>query len=186
MLETVSRFKYDVFLVANSQQQVQKYINEIDYKKISAFIVDDYEISFNQKSSSPLIGLYTAFKELQKLGYKKVFVFSCDIPLVKFEVIEYIINHCQGFDCCIPKWMKKNNFLEPLLAIYPIDKAYKTSLRNITQDQYKLTRIISRGWKTNYIPIESKIKIMDSKLMSFKNINSPEDIKVLKLLLNKT
>ena len=186
MLETISRFKYDVFLVANSQLQVQKYINEIDYKKISAFIVDDYDDSFNQKSSSPLIGLYTAFKELQKLDYKKVFVFSCDIPLVKFEVIEYIINNCEGFDCCIPKWMKNNNFLEPLLAIYPIDKAYETSKRNITQNQYKLTRIISPDWKTNYIPIETKIKTIDSKLISFKNINNPEDIKVLELLLNKT
>ena len=149
-------------------------MDAIDYTKISAFIVDDYEINKKQNLRSPLIGLYTTFKELQKLGYKKVFVLSCDNPLIKFEVIEYIIKHCEGFDCCIPKW--NNNFLEPLLAIYPITKAYETSLRNITQNKYKLTKIISKDWKTNYISIENEINFLDKKLQSFININTKKDI----------
>ena len=132
----------------------------------------------------PLIGLYSAFKELQKLGYKKVFVLSCDNPLVKSEVIEHIINHCDGFDCCIPKW--KNNFLEPLFAIYPIGKAYETSLRNLRKKCYKLTKIIAPNWKTNYISIEHDIKKLDPNLLSFKNINKLEDVKILESILNKT
>ena len=158
-------------------------MNEIDYTKISAFIVDDYEINKKQNLRSPLIGLYTTFKELQKLGYNKVFVLSCDNPLIKFEVIEYIMKHCKGFDCCIPKW--ENNFLEPLLAIYPITKAYETSLRNITQNKYKLTKIINKDWKTNYISIERDIKKRDPNLISFKNINKLEDIEILKSLLKQ-
>ena len=99
---------------------------------------------------------------------------SCDNPLVKFEVIEFIIRQCEGFDCCIPRW--NNNFLEPLLAIYPITKAYETSLRNITQNKYKLTKIISKDWKTNYISIENEISFLDKKLQSFININTKKDI----------
>ncbi len=137
-----------------------------------------------QKSSSPLIGLYTTFKELQKLGYKKVFVLSCDNPLVRFEVIEYLIKHCEGFDCCIPKW--KNNFLEPLFAIYPIGKAYETSSRNLRKKHYKLTKIIAQNWKINYISIEQDIKKLDPNLLSFKNINKLEDITILDSILNKT
>ena len=109
---------------------------------------------------------------------------SCDNPLAKFEVIEYVIKHCEGLDCCIPKW--KNNFLEPLLAIYPITKAYETSLRNITQKIYKLTKIISKDWKTNYISIEQYIKQIDPNLLSFKNINKLEDVEILKAILNKS
>ena len=154
-------------------------MNEIDYTKISAFIVDDYEISKKQNLRSPLIGLYTAFKELQKLGYKKVFVLSCDNPLVGFEVIEYIIKHCEGFDCCIPKW--NNNFLEPLLAIYHIGKAFETSKRNIQKNIFKLTHLISQAWKTNYISIEEEIRFLDNKLLSFININTKEDISNLNL-----
>ena len=137
----------------------------------------------DQNLRSPLIGLYTAFKELQKLGYKKVLVLSCDNPLAKFEVIEYLIQHCEGFDCCIPKW--KNNFLEPLIAIYSTINGYETSLRNIKQHQYKLTKIISKDWKTNYISIEQNIKKIDTNLLSFKNINKLEDIEVLKAILKK-
>jgi len=129
--------------------------------------------------NSPLIGLYTAFKELQKLGYKKAFVLSCDNPLVKFEVIEYIINQCGGFDCCIPKW--KNNFLEPLFAIYPIDKAYESSKRNLKKRILKLTHIVSQAWKTKFFSIEDEIWLLDKKLQSFINVNTKEDILNLNL-----
>ena len=109
---------------------------------------------------------------------------SCDNPFIKFEVIEFVINQCKGFDCCIPKW--KNNFLEPLLAIYPIGKAYETSLRNLKQNHYKLTKIIAQDWKINYISIEQYIKKIDPNLFSFKNINKLEDVKILESILNKT
>ena len=99
---------------------------------------------------------------------------SCDNPLVKFEVIEYIIKHCEGFDCCIPKW--KNNFLEPLLAIYPIEKAYEMSKRNLQKSIFKLTHLINQAWKTNYISIEDEIRFLDKKLLSFININTKKDM----------
>ena len=105
---------------------------------------------------------------------------SCDNPLVKFEVIEYIINHCEGFDCCIPKW--KNNFLEPLVAIYPIAKAYESTKRNLKNSIFKLTQLISHAWKTNYISIEDEVSFLDKKLQSFININTKEDIFNLKLV----
>ncbi len=103
---------------------------------------------------------------------------SCDNPLVKFEVIEYIINQCEGFDCCIPKW--KNNFLEPLLAIYPVNKAYETSKRNLRNNIFKLTKLISQAWKTKYISIEDEIWFLDKKFQSFININTKKDIVNLK------
>jgi len=174
-LDTLSRFEYDIFLVANSKQQVQHYINEIDVKKVMGFVIDDDDLALKQESRSPLIGLYSAFKELKNLEYEKVLVLPCDTPLVKFEVIDFIIKQCKKFDCCIPKW--NNNLLEPLLAIYPIENAYQTSRRNIIETQYKLTKIIGINWKTNYISIEQDIKKIDPNLLSFKNINNREDIK---------
>jgi len=106
-------------------------------------------------------------------------VLSCDNPLVKFEVIEYIIKHCEGFDCCIPKW--KNNFLEPLLAIYPIGKAYEISNLNLKNRIFKLTKLVNQAWKTNFISIEEEIMLLDKKLQSFININTKKDISSLKM-----
>ncbi len=148
------------------------------------FIVDEVDFALNRGSHLPLIGLYSAFKELRKLGYKKVLVLPCDTPLVKFEVIDFLIHQCNKFDCCIPKW--QNNLLEPLIAIYSIKNAYESSIRNIKQNQYKLTKLINKDWKVNYISIEQDITKIDPNLLSFKNINKLEDIKILKSLLNET
>jgi len=94
-----------------------------------------------------------------------------------------LIEQCNGFDCCIPKW--ENDFLEPLFAIYHVNKAYATSLRNLRQKHYKLTKIIDQDWKTNYTSIEQDIKKLDSNLLSFKNINKLEDINILESILNE-
>jgi len=108
-------------------------------------------------------------------------VLSCDNPLVKFEVIEYIINICEEFDCCIPKW--KNNFLEPLFAIYPIGEAFEISKRNLKKKIFKLTQLVDQAWKTNYVSVEDEIWLLDKKLQSFININTKKDISNLKLEL---
>lgn len=159
-------------------------MNNVDFKNIMGFIIDEDDLTSDQESNSPLIGLYSAFKELKKLEYEKVFVLPCDTPLVKYEVISLLIKQCQKFDCCIPKW--KNGLLEPLLAIYPVAEAYETSLRNIKQKHYKLTKIIGKEWKTNYISVEEDFKKIDPNLFSFENINKLEDIKILESNLNNT
>lgn len=164
-------------------QQVQEYIRKIDFKKVTGFIIDEDEPVNNQESNIPLLGLYSAFKELKNLDYEKVLVLPCDIPLVKYEVILYLIEQCKHYDCCIPKW--SNNLLEPLLAIYPVKKVYETSLKNLKTSQYKLTKIIDKKWKTNYISIEQEIKKIDPLLLSFENINKREDIRNLELNLVK-
>ncbi|NVM19020.1 MAG: molybdenum cofactor guanylyltransferase [Candidatus Lokiarchaeota archaeon] len=183
-LDTLSRFENDIFLIANSKQQVQKYINSIDVKRIMGFIVDENDTGLEQESRLPLIGLYSAFKELKKIGYEKALILPCDTPLVKYKVIDFLIKQCKKFDCCIPQW--QNNLLEPLIAIYTIKKAYESSLRNIEQNQYKLTRLISKDWKVNYVSIEQDFTKIDPNLLSFKNINKIEDIKMLESILNKT
>lgn len=144
-----------------------------------AFIVDDYDIVTDPKTRSPMLGLYSAFKEVNKLSYQKAFVLSCDNPLVKFEVIRYMIDKAHDYDCFIPRW--NNEFLEPLFAIYPVEKAFKTSSKNIKKNQYKLTNILDRDWNIGYVSVEEEIKKIDPNLLSFKNINKPEDIEILEI-----
>lgn len=176
-LETLSHFNKDIFLVANSNQQIQNYIDEIDIKEIMAFILDEYDFKPEKKIRSPMLGLYSAFKELKSLDYQKIFALSCDNPLITYNFIEYMIVQCVHYDSCIPRW--NNGFLEPLLAIYPTEKAYKTSLKSLKESRYKLVNIIDKNWKINYISIEDKLKRIDPKLQSFKNVNNIEDIKKL-------
>ncbi len=124
-----------------------------------------------------MLGLYSAFKELNLLGYRKVFALPCDIPLIKKEVVKLLINESKEFDSCIPKW--DNGFLEPLFAIYPIKKACLKAEENLKKKAYKLTNLLDKSWKINYVSIEQSIKPLDRKLLSFININKQKDIKKL-------
>lgn len=177
-LETLSSLDKDIFLVANSINQVQNYINRIDVQKIVAFIIDDKDINSEDNLRTPMIGLFSAFKELNKLGYKKAFALSCDTPLIKKEVVDYLISNCKFFDSCIPQW--SNGFLEPLFAIYPVKKALKTAKKSIKSQSYKLSNLLNQSWEINYITIEKYIKPLDDGLITFLNINEKLDIEKLK------
>ncbi len=177
-LETLHQSDYDIFLVANSKQQVQNYVEKIDIKKIMAFIVDDYSIIGEKRLRTPMIGLYSGFKELNLLDYRKSFVLSCDLPLINLNVLKFLIEKSEEYDCCIPKW--KNGFLEPLFAIYPVEKALTKARKNLNKRNYRLTNILDKDWKTNYISIENSIQPFDKNLSSFININEPIDLKKIK------
>ncbi|NVM37168.1 MAG: molybdenum cofactor guanylyltransferase [Candidatus Lokiarchaeota archaeon] len=177
-LETLSQLNYDIFIIAHSMKQVQEYMEKIDITKINAFIIDEIDTKIRKTLHTPMIGLYSAFKELKKLRYEKVLVLSCDTPLLKKEVLNYLIEECKNFDCCIPQWT--NGFLEPLIAIYPVKKALRTSKSNLKKKSYKLTNLLSTQWKTKFISIEKEIKTIDENLLTFININEPSDLENLK------
>jgi molybdopterin-guanine dinucleotide biosynthesis protein A len=124
-----------------------------------------------------MLGLYSAFKELDLLGYKRLFALSCDLPLIQKEAVRLLIKKSQGFDCCIPKW--NNDFLEPLFAIYPIKKAFLKAEENLKKGAYKLINLLDKKWKIQYVSIEEIIKPLDRKLLSFLNINRQTDIEKL-------
>lgn len=173
-LEVLTQFEKDIFLVANNKSQVQSYIDKIDFRTITGFIVDDYDYNLERNIRSPMLGLYSAFKELKKLNYEKLFALSCDNPLIKKEVIEFLIQEGNFYDCVIPQW--KNQFTEPLFAIYPIEQAFQTTSDCIKKRKFKLTCIVSEDWNTSYIPIENSIKNLDPLLLSFRNMNTNDDI----------
>jgi len=176
-IETLSKFKVDIFLVAHSQDQVQTYKIKIDTENIKGFILDDKEIISDREFRTPMIGMYSAFKELNNLGYDMAFILSCDTPLIKHEIVELIIKKSEVFDCCIPKW--NNGYLEPLFAIYPIKKAFQTAKENLMNKSYKLTNLLDSDWNINYISIENAIHPIDENLISFININGPIDLEKL-------
>ncbi|MFX0008335.1 MAG: molybdenum cofactor guanylyltransferase, partial [Candidatus Hermodarchaeota archaeon] len=182
-IDTLSDMDYNIFLVAHSVDQVQNYIEQIDFTNITAFIIDNQSPS-NKHLHAPIIGLFSTFKELKKFGYKKVLVLSCDTPLLKKELLNYLIEQSKGYDCCIPQW--ENGFLEPLLAIYPIKKALKTASKSIKIKSYKLTNLLSNQWKINFISVEKSLQPIDKNLDSFTNINELKDIEKIREILKNS
>ncbi|MHA2390749.1 MAG: molybdenum cofactor guanylyltransferase [Promethearchaeota archaeon] len=182
-LETLSQNNWDIFLIANSSQQVQNYINKINIEKIMGFIIDDKEFNTNKDLRTPIIGLYSALKELDRLNYEKVLVLACDNPLIQYNVVKFLIEQSVGYDCCIPRW--DNGYLEPLVAIYPIKKTIKKARENFSVGNLKLSDLLDHSWNINFLSIENVIKPIDPNLLTFLNVNTSEDLNHLTRLYEK-
>ena len=173
-IDTLYKFDQDIFLVAHSEEQIFNYRKEIEFPKKINFFLDDREVFNHPKIFKPMLGIYSGFKELLKLNFEKAFLLSCDIPLIKSEVVELMINESEGYDCCIPRW--NNGFLEPFFAIYPVEKGFYRAKEILTNENYGLYNFIDNSWKINYVSVEKSIKPLDHNLVSLININGPIDI----------
>jgi molybdopterin-guanine dinucleotide biosynthesis protein A len=179
-IETLSKFDEDVFLVANSEYQINSYYKKINFPRDIKFVVDDTEILEDTDLRTPMLGIYSGFKELNRLGFEKGFLLSGDMPLIKPKVIELMINRVKGYDCTVPRW--NNGYLEPLFAIYPVNNTFKLAEKSIQERNYALNNIIDESLNINYISVEESIKPLDQNLVSLININGPIDLeKLIKL-----
>ncbi len=179
-LEILSQFDQDIYLVAHSEEQIFKYRKEIDFPKEVTFLIDDRDIFAYPKIYKPMLGIYSGLKELNELNFEKAFLLSCDMPLIKAEVVKLMINESNGFDCCIPRW--SNGYLEPFFAIYPVEKGFRKAKEILITENYGLINFISKTWNINYVSVEKSIQPLDKNLVSLMNINGPIDIaKLIKL-----
>ena len=181
-IETLSEIDEDIFLVAHSNQQIYEYRDKIDFPKEINFIVDDREFFKHKNIYKPMLGIYSGFKQLKKHNFERAFVLSCDMPLIKAEVIKFMIKQSDTFDCCIPRW--KNGFLEPFFAIYPVEKGFERAKQILLKENYGLLKLIDNQWKINYVSVEQLIQPLDKNLVSLININGPIDISKLIKLYN--
>ena len=179
-IESLSKFNEEVFLIAHSEYQVNSYYKKMNFPRDITFLIDDTEILGNKQLRTPMLGVYSGFRELKKLGFEKAFLLSGDMPLIKPKVIELMINSVKGYDYCIPRW--HNGYLEPLFAIYPVEKTYELAKKSILERNYAFTSIIDKSLRINYIPVEESIKQLDQNFVSLININGPIDLeKLIKL-----
>jgi len=173
-LEILSKFDQDIYLVAHSEEQIFNYRKQIDFPKGVTFIIDDRDIFAYPKIYKPMLGIYSGFKELNELNFEKVFLLSCDMPLIKAEVIKLMINESNEFDCCIPRW--DNGYLEPFFAIYPVEKGFQRAKEILITEDYGLINFIDKNWNINYVSVEKSIQPLDKNLVSLVNINGPIDL----------
>lgn len=177
-IETLSNFDEDLFLVARSEEQVLSFRKRYELPKEVNFIIDDRTTMPSPDLLTPLLGIYSGLKELVKLGFKKSFIISGDMPVIKPQVIKYMINQCGNYDCCIPRW--ENGYLESLFAIYPVKKTFKRARDILKEEQhYGLNNLVEEDWNINYISVEEEIKPLDKHLLSLININGPIDVQKL-------
>lgn len=122
--------------------------------------------------AGPLAGIAQALAWLQTTEDAPVaaFVTSCDVPLLKPDVIRLLRNQLtEEFDAVVAR---DTDFPHPLCAIYRITAA-DTALRLITSGQFRAAAL-SENLRTCWVPPDL-IRTVDPDLESFLNCNTPED-----------
>ena len=100
-----------------------------------------------------------------------VFVSACDAPFLKPELVHLLVSQARpGADAVMPETSKG---LEPLCAVYS-----KSCLKNveahIRQEKLKIQQVFHKS-RINRIS-EARLRKTDPDLISFININTPEDL----------
>lgn len=100
-----------------------------------------------------------------------VFFAACDTPFLKKELIEAIIDRIEpGYDAIIPEISVG---LEPLCAAYA-KRCLNRIEQHLTREKLKIQWVFKKN-RIKKIP-EKILRERDPELISFMNINSPEDL----------
>jgi molybdopterin-guanine dinucleotide biosynthesis protein A len=99
------------------------------------------------------------------------FFSACDTPFLKKEVVETVLENLEpGIDLVIPR---TSAGFEPLCAAYS-QRCLKAAEDHILQNKFKIQMALS-GKRIKKIP-EDVLRQKDPELLSFFNVNSPEDL----------
>ena len=99
------------------------------------------------------------------------FFSACDTPFLKKELVETVLDSLEpGIDLVIPQ---TSAGLEPLCAAYS-QRCLKAAEEHILQNKFKIQMALS-GKRIKKIP-EDVLRQKDPELLSFFNVNSPEDL----------
>ena len=100
------------------------------------------------------------------------FIAACDMPFINENVVKMLFKKCVDKDAAIPRW--NDGSLEPLHAVYRREPMIRETKKAIHAGE---TIIIAPILKldASYVSTED-LKKIDPDLITFKNINSPEDM----------
>ena len=156
LIESLNRVVDEIILVARDPQQCKRF-HEIPNIQC---------ISDVRTGIGPIGGLHAG--SLAAKG-EFIFVSACDMPCINPAVIEYLFGRMEDYDAVIPCW--NPDMLEPLHAVYK-----RTALLSYLECHDSLSlRAMVKNLKSRYVPVD-ELKIIDPDLLSFTNINKPEDL----------
>jgi molybdenum cofactor guanylyltransferase len=102
------------------------------------------------------------------------FCVACDMPFLNVRLVDYLIKRINGFEAVVPK---TRDGLQPLHAIY--SKACMEPIKKlIDRGRTKIIDFYPEA-KVRFVD-EDEFHVLDPENRSFINVNTPEDLAVLK------
>lgn len=130
---------------------------------------DEYE------EKGPLAGLVAGFAVVST---PLAFAVSCDVPLVRAELVSGLAALADGVDVVVPH---VDGYAQPLLAIYRVRTCLPAFRRAVEEDRLKITLAFA-GLRARAVR-EAELEAFDPGLGSFRNLNRADDLGEIEVLL---
>ncbi len=117
----------------------------------------------------PLGGIHAALEHFKS----NVLVVSVDMPFLNHNICRILYEECTNATAVIPRW--EDGRFEPTLACYSV-KVKEGIERCYRLKEKRVIKAIEDLDGVKYYPVE-RLKRYDKDLLTFMNINTPEDLK---------
>ena len=136
-------------------------------------IIDKYE------GHSPLVGALTGFETVEN---EYALLLPCDTPFVSVEIAMLLLDLCVNRSAAIPRW--PNGYIEPLQAAYNTKNAISAAEKALEKGEHKMLSMINYMRGVRYVST-LVLQQYDAKLLSFFNVNTPQDLKRAESILQR-
>lgn len=124
-----------------------------------------------------IVGLISSLEHVET---EYVAVIPCDSPFVSPSVIKLLLGEAEGRSGAVPVWPEGKP--EPLHAVYRTREIEDRAWECWNKGDLRIRCIIESMEDLVYVPIEL-IREVDPDLLTFLNLNSMEDLKIAKKVL---
>ena len=121
----------------------------------------------------PLSGILEGFKAAK---WEYVFVAACDMPYINTDVVELLFKHAEEHDAAIPVWENEN--FEPMHAVYRTRPMAVETEKAILRNEKFVLAPVFKMQDLMFVKID-EIRELDPDLMTFFNVNTPDDMEKL-------
>jgi molybdopterin-guanine dinucleotide biosynthesis protein A len=171
LLNKVARISDENVVVVGSLDQRKKLESLLNSR--ARIVVDKYE------GYCPLVGALTGFESVNN---EYALLLPCDAPLVSTEIATLLLEICINRSAAIPRW--PNGYIEPLQAAYNTKLAINAAKKALEERKYEMSAMINFMRGVRYIST-LVLQQYDPKLLSFFNVNTPQDLKQVKSMLHR-
>lgn len=163
VIEGISSVVNETLVVASSSEQREAFEPLIGGR--AKVVIDEHE------PQSPLVGALTGFEKAQG---ECSMLLPCDTPFISKEIASLLLDLCIKRNAVIPRW--PNGYIEPLQAAYRTKPALVAAEKALKQGKLNLQSMIDHLKEIRYIST-LVLQQMDPRLLTFFNVNTPEDLK---------
>ena len=121
----------------------------------------------------PLAGVLSG---LERASAPYSLVIGCDMPFVNRRVVDLLFTDAErgNYSAVVPTW--ENGMVEPLHAVYKKEPTLAAVRNSIKNGNERMFNVLLQLKNVHYLPV-AQIKSLAPELMTFRNINTPEELR---------